>query len=272
MRWKRCHCEWHHNRGTGCHVTTSYCNMWKIWIYMLGKNVKKTNIVALCENIFAIYVSVICNNYVHILRVLFLQLRNMIRNLIVWYEDSLNQIYIIFVHLSQFLMYRITIYNHGIYSIPIAYRVTLIKLCSSIGKNIRMFIMNKCVCQNSKELMTSYILNTIKYLLYSQQHRLQRIAMYHCEISLHFVMQLLCKIWAIFLSRYKKATLWTVNKITRWKVYLKHDWILVSYVSSSSSLFARIPWRWDSRTRSTYNWIFAIRQSTNQAVYSWYPH
>lgn len=29
--------------------------------------------------------------------------------------------------------------------------------------------------------------------------------------------------------------------------------------------------KWDSRTRSTYNWIFAIKQGTNQAVYSSAP-
>jgi len=47
---------------------------------------------------------------VYLYFVFFLQLRNTIRNLIALYAD-LNQIYIIFMRLSQFLMYRITTCN-----------------------------------------------------------------------------------------------------------------------------------------------------------------
>jgi len=68
---------------------------------------KKTNIVVLCK-IFLQFTFQLFASHVYLYFVLFLQLRNTIRNLIALYAD-LNQIYITFMRLSQFLMYRITV-------------------------------------------------------------------------------------------------------------------------------------------------------------------
>lgn len=54
----------------------------------------------------------------------------------------------------------------------------------------------------------------------------------------------------------------------------KKVWSTVRYSGHQIAVrrrFSKAFRRWDSRTRSTYNWIFAIKQGTNQAVYSSAP-
>lgn len=52
---------------------------------------------------------------------------------------------------------------------------------------------------------------------------------------------------------------------------MRRDWVLWPSDSKLVVRFSKALRRWDSGTRSTYNWIFAIVQGTNQLVYSSAP-